>query len=246
MSALSENFKFKYADFSKPAFGTRSRWAKSFGALLMAALLSASGLHPAPAQAQALAKSRTQAASMLLIVGDSLSAEYGLKRGTGWVPLLEKQLAEDQSNVRVVNASISGDTTSGGRSRLPALLAQHKPGTVVIELGGNDALRGLPLDMTEKNLTAMTQAAKKSGARVLLVGMQVPPNYGGAYGAAFSKLFANVAAAEKVALVPFFLKGVADGENAAANFLPDRIHPNEQAQARLLANVWPDLKKLIQ
>ena len=245
MSALSKNFKFGYADFSKPAFGARSRWAKAFGGLLTLALLGASGLHASPAQAQALAKTRTEAASALLIVGDSLSAEYGLKRGTGWVPLLEKQLAKDQTNVRVVNASISGDTTSGGRSRLPALLAQHKPGTVVIELGGNDALRGLPLDMTEKNLTAMTQAAKKSGAKVLLIGMQVPPNYGGAYGAAFSKLFANVAAAEKVALVPFFLKGVADGENAAGNFLADRIHPNEQAQARLLANVWPDLKKLI-
>jgi acyl-CoA thioesterase-1 len=111
---------------------------------------------------------------------------------------------------KVVNASISGDTTSGGRSRLPALLAQHKPTVVVIELGGNDALRGLPLDMTEQNLSAMTQAAKKAGARVLLVGMQVPPNYGSAYAATFSGLFAKVAKAEKVALVPFFLKGIAD------------------------------------
>ncbi|MDO9357993.1 MAG: arylesterase, partial [Polaromonas sp.] len=110
----------------------------------------------------------------LLIVGDSLSAEYGLKRGTGWVPLLEKQLATDKKNVKVVNASISGDTTSGGRSRLPALLSQHKPSHVVIELGGNDALRGLPLAMTEDNLVQMTQAAQKAGAKVLLVGMQVP------------------------------------------------------------------------
>ena len=160
--------------------------------------------------------------------------------------MLEKQLARENTNVKVINASISGDTTSGGRSRLPALLAQHKPATVVIELGGNDALRGLPLDMTEKNLAAMTQASKKSGAKVLLVGMQVPPNYGSAYGAAFSNLFAKVARAENVALVPFFLNGIADGDGAAANFQADRIHPNEQSQARMLANVWPALKKLIQ
>lgn len=181
----------------------------------------------------------------VLIVGDSLSAEYGLKRGTGWVPLLEKKLASEKSTAKVVNASISGDTTSGGRSRLAALLKIHKPSIVVIELGGNDALRGLPLDMTEANLTAMTQAAKKAGARVLLLGMQVPPNYGGAYGAAFSGLFAKVAKAEKVALMPFFLAGVADVPDVAANFQPDRIHPNEQAQPKMLANVWPELKKLL-
>ncbi|MEO8013789.1 arylesterase [Polaromonas sp.] len=196
-----------------------------------------------PAFAQTPAEARSQ--PTVLIVGDSLSAEYGLKRGTGWVPLLEKQLASDNKNVRVVNASISGDTTSGGRSRLPALLAQHRPATVVIELGGNDALRGLPLDMTAKNLTAMTQASKKAGARVLLLGMEVPPNYGSAYAATFSGLFSKVAKEEKVALVPFFLKGIADGDNAAANFQADRIHPNESSQARMLANVWPELKKII-
>lgn len=209
----------------------------------MSALLAA----PALAQNQAQAKTRPTAsgAPTVLIVGDSLSAEYGLRRGTGWVPLLEKQLAGEGKAARVVNASISGDTTSGGRSRLPALLAQHRPDTVVIELGGNDALRGLPLDMTEANLSAMAQASKKAGAKVLLVGMQVPPNYGGAYAATFSGLFAKVARTEQVALVPFFLKGVADGDNAAANFQPDRIHPNESSQARMLANVWPELKKLI-
>ena len=242
MSALSENFKFAFADCSKLGLAKRQRWAKPFGALLMTALLGAPGMPHAQTEAQA----KNSVTPTILVVGDSLSAEYGLKRGTGWVPLLDKQLAKDAFDVKVVNASISGDTTSGGRSRLPALLAQHKPSTVVIELGGNDALRGLPLDMTEKNLAAMTQAAKKSGAKVLLVGMQVPPNYGGAYGAAFSNLFARVAAAEKVALVPFFLQGVADGDGAAANFQSDRIHPNEQSQARMLANVWPALKKLIQ
>ncbi|NQW94764.1 MAG: arylesterase [Polaromonas sp.] len=181
----------------------------------------------------------------ILIVGDSLSAEYGLKRGTGWVPLLEKQLVSEKKTAKVVNASISGDTTSGGHSRLGALLKMHKPSIVVIELGGNDALRGLPLDMTEANLTGMTQAAKKAGAKVLLLGMQVPPNYGGAYSATFSGLFNKVARAEKVALMPFFLAGVADVPDVAAQFQADRIHPNEQAQPKMLANVWPELKKLL-
>ena len=184
----------------------------------------------------------------ILVVGDSLSAEYGLRRGTGWVALLEKQQAKEKNSAKaakVINASISGDTTSGGRSRIGALLSTHKPSIVVIELGGNDALRGLPLNMTESNLTAMTQAAKKVGAKVLLLGMQVPPNYGGAYGATFSSLFAKVAKAEKVALLPFFLKGVADVPDVAAQFQADRIHPNEQAQPKMLANVWPELKKLL-
>jgi acyl-CoA thioesterase I len=242
MSALLNNLrftalKFITLDFSKLGRTLKNRLVKPFTALLLGSLLA----WPALAQTQANAAS----ANTILVVGDSLSAEYGLKRGTGWVPLLEKQLAGEKKRARVVNASISGDTTSGGRSRLPALLAQHKPDTVVIELGGNDALRGLPLDMTEKNLTAMTQAAKKAGAKVLLLGMQVPPNYGGNYGATFSGLFTKVAKTEKVALVPFFLKGVADVEDVASQFQADRIHPNEQAQPKMLANVWPELKKLI-
>ena len=216
---------------------------KPFGTLLMIALLGTTAL--VRAQTSLVANRLGQPNSTILIVGDSLSAEYGLKRGTGWVPLLEKQLVSAQKSAKVVNASISGDTTSGGRSRLKALLMQHKPGTVVIELGGNDALRGLPLDMTEKNLTYMTQASKKAGAKVLLLGMQVPPNYGGAYGASFSGLFAKVASAENVALVPFLLKGIADVDDAAAQFQADRIHPNQSAQAKMLANVWPELKKLI-
>lgn len=210
-----------------------ANWAKPLAAWLAAALLGA----PSLAQAQTDAT--------MLIVGDSLSAQYGLKLGTGWVPLLEKQLAHDKKSLKIINASISGDTTSGGRSRLPALLAQHRPKIVVIELGGNDALRGLPLAMTEQNLSAMTQAAKKSAAKVLLIGMQVPPNYGSAYSAEFAGLFAKVAKAEKVALVPFLLQGIADGNDASANFQADRIHPNESAQAKMLANVWPELKKII-
>ena len=227
------------SDFTKLAAQAAKRLVKPLAGLLMAALLGA-----APA-ARAQTPAPAALGDTVLIVGDSLSAEYGLKRGTGWVPLLEKQLASDKKSAKVVNASISGDTTSGGRSRLPALLAQHKPAVVVIELGGNDALRGLPLDMTEQNLSAMTQAAKKAGARVLLVGMQVPPNYGSAYAATFSGLFAKIAKAEKVSLVPFFLKGIADVADPVVNFQADRIHPNEQSQARMLANVWPELKKLL-
>ncbi|WP_446719629.1 arylesterase [Hydrogenophaga sp. OTU3427] len=181
----------------------------------------------------------------VLVLGDSLSAEYGLRRGSGWVALLEKRFTEQQSPWRVVNASVSGDTTSGGRSRLPALLAQHKPAVLVIELGGNDALRGLPLEMTEQNLRAMAQAARTAGARVLVVGMQVPPNYGASYAQRFANTFAQVAQAEKAALVPFLLKGVADAKDPLALFQADRIHPNEQAQATLLANVWPALQPLL-
>ena len=181
----------------------------------------------------------------VLGVGDSLSAEYGLKRGTGWVPLLSEKMALEKPALKVVNASISGDTTSGGRSRLTALLTQHKPLVVVIELGGNDALRGLPLDMTTKNLTVMTQAAKKSGAKVLLVGMQVPPKYGSAYSADFAALFGKVAKAQKVSLVPFLLKGIADTDDYASRFQADRIHPNEAQQPAMLANVWPELERLL-
>jgi acyl-CoA thioesterase-1 len=179
----------------------------------------------------------------LLVVGDSLSAEYGLARGSGWVALLQQRLAPRK--IEVVNASISGDTTAGGRTRLPALLAEHKPGVVILELGGNDALRGLPLDMTRANLAAMVRAARASGAKVLLVGMQVPPNYGQKYTQDFAASFAAVAQAEGAALVPFFLKGVADSPDPARYFQADRIHPNAEAQPKLLDNVWPLLQPLL-
>lgn len=174
-----------------------------------------------------------------------MSAEYGLQRGQGWVALLQTKLQSTKSAAVVVNASISGDTTSGGRSRLPALLTQHKPHIVVIELGGNDALRGLPMSMTRDNLQAMTRAAQASGAKVLLVGMQVPPNYGQAYAKEFSEAFGQVAKENKVALVPFFLKGIADRPDATAMFQADRIHPNAQAHPLMLNNVWPALNKLL-
>jgi len=181
----------------------------------------------------------------ILVVGDSLSAEYGLRRGTGWVALLEKRLAAENIAARVVNASISGDTTSGGRSRLERLLAQHRPDLVVLELGGNDALRGLPLEMTENNLAAMTQSAQQAGARVLLVGMQMPPNYGSDYANRFTGLYVKVAKARRAALVPFMLNGVASGPDATRLFQPDRIHPTEEAQPLILDNLWPELKKLL-
>ena len=181
----------------------------------------------------------------ILVVGDSLSAEYGLKRGTGWVALLEKKLAAEKLPAQVVNASISGDTTSGGRSRLPTLLQRHQPAVVVIELGGNDALRGLPLGMTEDNLDQMAGSARKAGARVLLVGMQMPPNYGAEYASHFAALYERVARTNNAALVPFLLKGVADAADPTALFQADRIHPKEEAQPLLLDNVWPELKKLL-
>jgi len=182
---------------------------------------------------------------VILVLGDSLSAEYGLKRGEGWVPLLEKRLAQQKIDATVVNASISGDTSSGGRARFAALLAQHKPSHVVLELGANDALRGLPLTDTEANLLQITQSAQAAGAKVLIVGIQVPPNYGGDYTRRFEAVFAKVASTTKSALVPFLLKGVADAPNAMSLFQADRIHPTAAAQPQLLDNVWPELRKLL-
>lgn len=180
---------------------------------------------------------------VLLVVGDSLSAEYGLVRDTGWVKLLEQRLI--QQGLRqyiVVNASISGETTSGGRTRLPALLRSHRPAVVVIELGANDGLRGLPLDLMRTNLRAMIEASQGVGARVLLVGIRVPPNYGRDYAERFFASFGEVARATRVALAPFLLDGFADDMSL---FQADRIHPNEKAQARMLDNVWPHLRPLL-
>lgn len=203
--------------------------------------------------APALAGAATAAAAprgagprpLVLVVGDSLSAEYGLPRGSGWVALLEQRLAEQGMAAEVVNASVSGDTTAGGRNRLPALLQRHRPTHVVLELGGNDALRGLPLASSEANLVAMTRAARAIGARVVITGMQVPPNYGRRYAEDFAALFGRVAQAEGAALVPFLLAGVADAPDAADWFQSDRIHPNARAHPRILDNVWPVLRRLL-
>jgi acyl-CoA thioesterase-1 len=181
----------------------------------------------------------------LLVVGDSLSAEYGLARGTGWVALLEQRLVREKIDWKVVNASISGETSSGGRSRLAALLTLHRPQVVVIALGGNDALRGLPLAMTQANLVAMARAAKAAGARVLIAGIAVPPNYGRAYGEGLIALFGSVARSEGTALLPFLLAGVADAPNADELFQADRIHPRAEAHPKILGNVWPVLRPLL-
>ena len=187
----------------------------------------------------------TPSGRTILVLGDSLSAEYGLNRGTGWVALLEQRLQARKISALVINASISGDTSSGGLSRLPALLVQHEPSHLIIELGGNDALRGLPLELTRDNLNQMTRMAQRTGARVLLLGMQMPPNYGRDYGERFTTMFAEVAKANKAALVPFLLKGVADASDSLRLFQPDRIHPTAEAHPQMLDNVWPALQKLL-
>ena len=179
---------------------------------------------------------------MLLVLGDSLSAEYGLARGTGWVQLLADRLRARGSDYRVVNASISGETTSGGRSRLPALLKQHQPKIVVLELGANDGLRGLPLNVMKGNLAAMIKQSQAAGAKVLLVGVQVPPNYGRDYAERFAASYAALAREHKAELVPFLLEGFAEQLDL---FQPDRIHPSVQAQPRMLDNVWPALQPLV-
>jgi len=181
----------------------------------------------------------------ILVVGDSLSAEYGIARGAGWVALLGKQLAKDKPQWQVVNASISGDTTAGGLARLSALLQQHQPKVVVIELGGNDALRGFALKTTENNLTQMVAACHKAKASVLLIGMQVPPNYGQDYAKEFSRMFVRISQQQRTQLVPFLLKGVADAADPTALFQPDRIHPKAQAHPIILSNVWPVLKRML-
>ena len=176
-----------------------------------------------------------QTSPVILVLGDSLSAEYGLVRGTGWVYLLEQQLEKDKSPWTVFNASISGETSSGGISRLPSLLTQKKPGIVLIELGANDALRGLPIAQTEANLRRMIQMSKKSGARVLLFGIQIPTNYGQSYTTQFKKLYQQLANEEQIELLPFFLEGVATKPEL---FQADRLHPNVKAQSILFKNVW--------
>lgn len=212
-------------------------------ALLLLAWLSAAG--------SAWAQSPR---ATILVVGDSLSAEYGLTRDTGWVSLLARRLSEPASpsqagaktqppvQYTVANASISGETTSGGRTRLDALLRQHRPAIVVLQLGANDGLRGLPLAAMRENLLAMITASQAAGARVLLVGMRIPPNFGRDYAERFFDTFAQLARERKTAYVPFLLHGFAEDLTL---FQPDRIHPNERAQARILETVWSALRPLV-
>ena len=197
--------------------------------LLLAALALCAPVHAA-------------SAPVLLVLGDSISAGYGLAAGEGWVHLLAERLRREGYPYEVVNASISGDTTAGGRTRLPALLAQHHPRVVIVELGGNDALRGGNLDVTRANLDAIVAAVQGAGARPMIVGMQLPPNYGPAYVKAFGALFTDVARARKVPVVPFAFDGFGDD---LTQFQADRVHPVAAAQPRILANVWPTLAPLL-
>ncbi|MEM1262397.1 MAG: arylesterase [Pseudomonadota bacterium] len=179
----------------------------------------------------------------LLVVGDSLSAAYNLEIGEGWVNLLEQKLAAEGHQFDVVNASISGDTTAGGRARLPAALERHKPSIVVIELGGNDGLRGIPVRVMRANLIAMIEAATSADAKVVLLGIRIPENYGARYTAEFFATYGELAAEYQLPLVDFFMEGVALDDTLMQS---DGIHPNAAAQPRLLDNAWPAIAKALE
>ena len=178
----------------------------------------------------------------LLVVGDSISAEFGLARDSGWVQLLRERLKAQHLDYNVVNASISGDTTSNGLARLPALLAQYHPRLVIIELGGNDGLRGMPVSTARSNLVQMITLSKAAGARIVITGIQMPPNYGPQYTSAFAAMYPDIARTEHVVLVPFLFQGFAEDTEL---FQGDRIHPSASAQPMLLDNVWGPLKPLL-
>lgn len=185
----------------------------------------------------------TQAqAATVLVVGDSISAAFGLETQEGWVALLEERLLEHNPEFKVVNASISGETTGGGLARFPQLLSQHQPDYVIIELGGNDGLRGLSLTQMSSNLTGMVQQAKQQGAVVLLLGMRLPDNYGQRYTEAFYNVYQQIAERENVAIVDFFLAGVGGEEGMMQ---ADGVHPTQMAQPRLLENAWQRLAPLL-
>lgn len=177
-----------------------------------------------------------------MVLGDSLSTSYGFERERGWVSLLAQRLERTHPGYRVVNASISGETTSGARARLPEALERHRPDVVIVELGGNDGLRGIPLAETRRHLDAILEMLRERDITVLLAGMQLPPNYGPRYTEVFANMYRELAADTGVALVPFLLEGVATD---AALMQSDGIHPRARAQPRILANVWPHLEPLL-
>lgn len=182
-------------------------------------------------------------ARTLLVFGDSLSAAYGLRADEGWVAQLQQRLASQGYGYHVVNASVTGETTSGGRGRIERALAQHRPAIILLELGGNDALRGLPVRETRANLKAMIEASKRVGGKVLLLGIRIPPNYGVTYAQAIEAMYVALAKETKVPLVPFILEGFAlDPHYMQA----DGIHPNAAGQPKVLENVWPSLSRLLE
>jgi acyl-CoA thioesterase-1 len=181
-------------------------------------------------------------APALLVLGDSLSAAYGMRVEQGWVSLLAGRLKASGYGYRVVNASSSGETTGGALTRLPRALERHRPQVVIVELGGNDGLRGLPIKDVRSNLDSIVRLSRAAGAKVLLVGMRIPPNYGAAYTKDFQRMFGEVAARQEVPLVPFFLDGIALEDGLMQD---DGLHPNAAAQSKLLEQVWPKLLPLL-
>lgn len=178
----------------------------------------------------------------MLVLGDSLSAAYGIEQKQGWVALLQQRLAVQKESIEVINASISGETTAGGRARIDTLLRRHRPDIVIVELGGNDGLRGLPIATLSANLDYIIKAVKQRGAQALLLGMRLPPNYGPAYTRRFHETYLTLAERHRVALVPFMLEGIIDKQNA---FQPDGIHPTAAMQTHILDHVWPALQPLL-
>ncbi len=178
----------------------------------------------------------------ILVLGDSLSAGYGINREEGWVSLLQKRLQDQKYFYQVINASISGDTTSNGISRLPAAISAYHPVITIIELGGNDALRGLPISLIQKNLETLIDIAKNSGSKVLVLGLRIPPNYGAIYTDSFQQIFLNLSKRQDISVVLLFLKDIDDNP---ALMQSDQIHPTKEAQSIILNNVWPGLKTLL-
>ena len=211
------------------------RWAAVLASLVLAASATVSA-------APTAAGTPAAGAPTILVLGDSISAAYGLAQGQGWVELLQKRLASEGLPYRVVNASISGDTTAGGRTRIGGALQAHRPDIVIIELGGNDGLRGAALGPVRANLEFIVDAAQKAGAQALIVGMQVPPNYGASYVRQFAALFGDVAKSRNAGYVPFLLQGFAEKPEL---FQPDRIHPTAQAQPLMVETIWQELAKLV-
>lgn len=187
------------------------------------------------------AQNTTSGTTKILVMGDSLSAGYGIDIQKGWVTLLEKEITKKHA-VQIINASVSGETSSGGNTRLPALLAEHKPDIVILELGGNDGLRGQPLKLLEKNLQAMIDASKKIEAKILLAGMQIPPNYGARYSNQFKALYPKLAEQNQLGLIPFLLAGIGGNETLVQR---DGIHPTAEAQPMIVKNVLPELEKIL-
>lgn len=227
---------FVFSGMNKRRWIVGTACAAAFVAFALIASVAASPFAAAPAHG-AEAQRPT-----IVVLGDSLSAEYGLPRDTGWVALLRKRLADERIDYSVANASISGDTTSGGRARMPELMARLKPSIVIVELGANDALRGVPLSTTQDNLRTIVEQAQQGHAKVVLVGMYVPANYGQGYTQRFHGLYGDLARDMNVKLVPFLLAGI---ENRQDMFQSDQMHPTQQAQPFLLDNVWPVLAPLL-